>query len=424
MNSLLCEEDCLLQKINLFMNLYILHEMDPEKIFWWISLSGGKDSYTMAYSLFLWYQRYGYRFHASGFYISQWGNSNYYYLQQKVQWMPIVMVDGALVTQKFVDYCPGMQAPCAKCSAARKYIGDQYILDNYKNGFSNIIVRGLHLTDMAISFLWRSFWGINTIEFANKLEKGKPFEKLDLEKPIYLAKPLCFVREYECERFARSVHFEPVCCGCPACKYPSRRDIVEESLRLLFTGDFWEFDVTGIKTYLKRINPNNDIREFSLKGNERKCMHLTSDFADYALDYWRAQVKKISINFNNALFLDMVGRNYLTKNESINADCIYMPKFFSGEDLNAVEKMMIATVGPFWGAIGYRDKKLREQIMQIQADIFKIKIDPLWTQVNTILNEYYKWKEEGLDEKIKNNNLCFNCNCYSFGDYFCGNSNL
>lgn len=146
--------------------------------------------------------------------------------------MPVTIIDSVDLTRDTINYISGSQAPCKACSSIRKNIGDSFIASNYKNGYINIIARGLHLSDMAISYLWRIFWDIDIDSFTNKLEKGDPLVKLNIQSNTYLAKPLCFIREYETQKYADHLKFHSICCGCPACRYPSRRDIIEESLKL------------------------------------------------------------------------------------------------------------------------------------------------------------------------------------------------
>lgn len=421
-------DDIILDKIDIFMKKNIISIMDPNKVFWWISVSGGKDSYAMALALFLWYKKNNYIFNGEGIFINQWSKDEiYYYLCKKIDWMPVRIIDAVNETSVYTNYKIGMQAPCSRCSQVRKDIGDAYIMQYYRNGYYNVLARGLHLTDMAISYLWRNFWGIDTIVFAEKLEKGKPFEKLNLKKEIYLAKPLCLVREYECEQFSNYHQYKAICCGCPACAFPSRRDIVEESLRQLLDDALWEFSINGISVYLDRIDVgSNNIKECSLQGEESKHPHLSFDFIEYALKYWKSCIKRINTKFDTNNYLDDIGYNYLVNNVYCLSDKIYMPKFFSDIELSKKEKIMVATVGPFWGAIGYSDTQKRDSILQLQYDICNIKIDKLWSQVNSILNSYYKAKRKGDEKNEKDEKNYFDsiCNCYYFSNNNGSFSNL
>ena len=78
--------------------------------------------------------------------------------------------------------------------------------------------------------------------------------------------------------------------------------------------------------------------------------------------------------------------------------------------------IMIATVGPFWGAAGYHNKEYKEYVYSLQSNIFGIKFDHLWSQVNPILQDYYKEKNvlsrcRVLRTDIKNQCIgCNNCN--------------
>lgn len=378
----------LLFKIDVYMKKYILPSFDPSKVYWWFSLSGGKDSFTMAHILHEWYKSNSYTFHGEGFCISQWGeNPLYSLLQKRLSWMPVTIIDGIYLSQKILKYVPGEQAPCKACSSIRKSIGDSYIRDHYKDGYINIIARGLHLSDMAISYLWRLFWDIDIDSFSSNLEKGNPLVKLDLQPVVYLAKPLCFVREYETQEYSKQLGFYSICCGCPACRYPSRRDIVEESLKLLFPSTKWEFEVYGIRKYIHLISGDVPIEEISLSGMEEKSAHLPNEFFDYVLKLF----KHISYQeySKTAYYLDDIGVNYITKHQKNVSNIILPAKFYTDAPLTTSEKSIIATVGPYWGCIGYANKSIRNKLMIIQKDKYNFQIDHLWSQVIPLLNDFY-----------------------------------
>lgn len=377
-----------LQKIDIYMQKYIIPHFNPSQIYWWFSLSGGKDSFVMAHSIKEWYELNHFSFYAEGFCVRQWNeNISYLLLQKQISWMPVTIIDGVDLTRNAVNYISGNQAPCQACSAIRKSIGDSFIRSNYKKGYINIIARGLHLSDMAISYLWRIFWDINIDSFAKKLEKGNPLVKLNIQSDTYLAKPLCFVREYETQKYASQLKFCSICCGCPACRYPSRRDIIEESLKLLFSSKKWEFEVYGIRNYLKLIEGNDSIEEISLSGLESKNPHLPVDFFDYMLNKFKS--KYFYDCSDCGFFLDDIGAEYITKYTRFNSDEILQPKLYSGVPLTSPEKSMIATVGPFWGCVGYQNKLMRNKLIELQNDKYNVKIDYLWSQVIPLLKDYY-----------------------------------
>lgn len=378
--------EIVLKKIDIYMQKYIIPHFNPSKVYWWFSLSGGKDSFVMAHSMNEWYKRNNFSFHAEGFCVSQWNkNVSYSLLQDQISWMPVTIISGVDLTKNSINYTCGNQAPCHACSLIRKNVGDSFITNNYKNGYINIIARGIHLSDMAISYLWRVFWDINP--FTNKLEKGKPLVKLNIQPIVYLAKPLCFVREYETQEYSNQLKFHSICCGCPACKYPSRRDIVEESLKLLFSSPKWEFEVYGIRSYLRLIGGNTPLEEMSLSGLEIKRAHLPAEFFDYVLNIFK---NKCFYNYSNATcFLDDIGAEYLTKYKKYNFDKTLQPKLYSDIPLTFPEKAMIATVGPFWGCVGYQNKSMRNKLMELQNDRYNIQIDHLWSQVIPLLKDFY-----------------------------------
>jgi hypothetical protein len=51
--------------------------------------------------------------------------------------------------------------------------------------------------------------------------------------------------------------------------------------------------------------------------------------------------------------------------------------------------MTIATMGPFWGAIGL-EEDLAANAWEIQHKYFGIQIDERWSQTAELLREYYK----------------------------------
>lgn len=388
----------IIKKINLFMNIYIIPKIDPNKIYWWFSMSGGKDSFVMAYSIYKWYKANNYQFHGEGICFRQWDKNIFFNeLQNQINWIPITVIDVVEKTNMFVKYNKGEQAPCSLCSSVRKCVGDKYITENYRDGYINILARGLHLSDMAISFLWRDFWRIDTTDFALSLTKGNPFVKLDLEKEIFLCKPLCFVREYESQSLSNALGFKSVSCGCPAYKFPSRRDIVEESLRMLFNSDLWEFDVHGIDVYLNKITFGEDVSVLSSRGKEKKEPHLPIEFIQFAVDYWEKNIKSSllfdTFSKNTKVFLDAIGIDYLVEHKGVDNSKIYYPKLLSDEELTEAEKRMVATAGPFWGAIGYDDISIRNSFLKLQQKIYGIEIDRFWSQVIPLLNQYYKEKD-------------------------------
>ena len=394
--------ETVLCKIDVYMKKYILPCFDPSKIYWWFSLSGGKDSFTMAHAINEWYRRNNYTFQGEGFCISQWiENPMYSFLCKQIAWMPVTIIDGINLSKKTLNYVPGEQAPCRACSSIRKSIGDSYIIDHYKDGFINIIARGLHLSDMAISYLWRVFWDIDIDSFSTNLEKGNPLVKLDLQHLIYLAKPLSFVREYETQEYSKLMGYYSICCGCPACRYPSRRDIIEESLRLLFTSAKWEFDVYGIRKYVSLISDGAPIEEMSLAGIETKNAHMPAEFFDYVLKLFR---NKSYQNHNKAtLYLDDIGVNYITRHRKNYSSSILQAKFDSDIMLTASEKAIIATVGPYWGCIGYGDKSMRHYLIKQQKERYNFQIDYLWSQVIPLLNDFYA-------QTHTDSNMCCMCN--------------
>ena len=383
-------------KADLYMKRFILPKFDPNRIFWWFSISGGKDSYTMSRVIWEWYKKHDYKFSGKGFFINQWKVSNYRYLKKKFFWMDIEEINAIEITEKTINYKSGQQAPCRECADIRRNINDRYIRDNFVPDKYNFIARGLHFSDTCISLLWRSVFSPTPFEDYSFQQKGFPI--VELSEYTYLVKPLLFVREYESAQYAASCGFIPCCCGCPGCKYPSRRDIVEETVLKFYDADpLWEFQIPGIKKYLNQLDEElwDILQAQSLQGSVVKNNRIPDDFYDFALQSFEGRLNNTTLfseELDENLFLDTIGTQWLLKTirQPQNISRIPAPKLIKNIGLiTPHEKRMIATLGPFWGAIGCKPQ-FQAKIWDLQKKIFDFEVDISWSQSNKMLNNYYK----------------------------------
>ncbi len=386
-------------KVDLFFRLHILPHFLPEKAHWWFSLSGGKDSFAMAEAVRSWYLRKDIPFSASVFVINQWGSATQKIAQQ-IQWQNLIVLDGRALTQKKTGYQSGQQAPCRSCSDARRDITDILLEANPKAvGRANLVARGLHLSDTATSLLWRYAIGRDPAADLIRLGKARPIAPLP--RGGYLVKPLAYAREFESAQYADTRGFQTSCCGCPACQFPSRRDIVEETLHGFYDGPLWEFDIPGLRSLLAGFGATG-VEELSAGGTLSKHRHLPPDFAHFAVDRFRSRAidshREWSKCCDPSMDLDKIGAARLRRNVPlIDAGNLPLPAILSGRPLSALEEWMVATMGPFWGAIGL-SPELAAKAWQLQHALFGFQPDELWTQVNTLLQDFYRGRLVGKAE--------------------------
>ena len=60
--------------------------------------------------------------------------------------------------------------------------------------------------------------------------------------------------------------------------------------------------------------------------------------------------------------------------------------------------MTIATLGPFWGAIGL-EPDLMAKAWEIQREYFGVQVDEAWSQVGQLLRDYYDEQHGGRSVK-------------------------
>ena len=148
------------------------------------------------------------------------------------------------------------------------------------------------MSDTAVSAAWRFAMGRNPAH--ELLSSGKAAPVSELPNGSLLVKPLFYVREFESQAFARETGFVAACCGCPACRYPSRRDVTEETFLLAFRRPLWEFDVPGVCELIKARGGEvlGPVLEMSAPGLETKKNHLPPDFFRFAVEWYLRRLDK------------------------------------------------------------------------------------------------------------------------------------
>lgn len=391
--------NCVNWKIDFYMRQYIMPLFPPEKIHWYFSLSGGKDSFVLAESICNWYKINSMKITATGFHVEQWENSRQE-IEKRFDWLDdLLFFDAKKKTAHLLKLNRASCTLCSNCSGIRKSCTDDYFekINNSKSDMKNILCRGLHLTDTANSLLWRLLWEDNPVENMIITQKGYPL--IQLFSNLYLAKPLCFVREYESQLYSEERNYNPFQCNCQALKYPCRRDIIEESVNLFYSDVFWEFTIPGIEDFFSNILKcsSNIILNHSLPGKEKKHQVLPENFFRFSINYFYETTKK-----NKSKLLS----NVLDFNERLedNMPCFLLTKQLKDivninfklltcpEELSQFDIRMISTLGPLWGAFSL-ENKLKQRAFQIQKDVYNFYIDKTWSQVHKLLELYYHYLE-------------------------------
>ena len=203
----------------------------------------------------------------------------------QISWQDVQIIEANELTIQATRYEADQQAPCRLCSDVRRDLTDKLILGNANLSQSDsskghIVARGLHVSDTSISALWRYTMGNGAAQDMLSAGKGRPVSHL--YRNVYLAKPLYYVREFESQQYADMAGYRRSCCGCPACRYPSRRDIVEESIAGFLRSPLWEFDEPGMDDLLSESTPADTVGEIKRRsepGIETKRAHLPKAFA-------------------------------------------------------------------------------------------------------------------------------------------------
>ena len=385
------------------MQAHVVSDFHPADIMWWLSLSGGKDSYSMAVGLREWYRLNSLPFHATVFLIDQWGGPAASSLARQLDWADVTILDGRSLTSATTRYQPGDQAPCRPCADVRRVLTDALLREHPQRTLQatpvNFVARGLHLSDTAVSAAWRFVMARNPA--GDLLSSGKATPISQLTTSSYLVKPLSYAREFESQAFASQNGFTAACCGCPACRFPSRRDIAEETVIRAYRGPLWEFDVPGVCTLIEDRYGSEILaqaRTCSAPGLEVKHQHLPEEFFEFSVEYYRSRLRKAAWEtctpFDNSACLDEIGLARIQNQESpINSgNTLPVPALLGLDNSKLIKyRRMIAALGPFWGAFAL-DRESYNRALVLQQHLFGITIDDRWSHVTTVLQHFYRSK--------------------------------
>jgi hypothetical protein len=377
----------------------------------------------MAHGMQRWYNKRGLHVKGTAFHIDQWGSQAVKSINNYFKQFDFQIINGRSLTLASTNYHYGQQAPCRQCADARRKINDEFIQpESSRNGKINIICRGLHLSDIATSLLWRYVMIDHPLDAMIKSQKGKPLTRL--WSNTFLAKPLTYVREFEAQQYSLLLNYQPLCCGCPACLFPSRRDIIEETLLQFNRSPLWEFSIPGIQDFLCYWSDSHTVssaKSLSAPGLETKKAHLPDDFGYFVVDYFLKQKalltsRSLRSHFDDRVDLDEIGKRRLQEyRPRIEVEQPPLPAILNLErNIGNLEALLIATLGPFWGAIGL-SSAMSNQVFLLQEKFFGIAIDDKWSQVTHMLNKYYGrenvnwWREK--KSIVRNNNLLSPCVC-------------
>lgn len=412
----------LFKKIDFYMQQHVTPFFKPEEILWCFSLSGGKDSYSMLFGVKEWYASNGYTFHQMPFHVSQWSSNAAEHIARELGG-EVRILDAVSETARQLNYTRGEQAPCSDCSNIRKQANDTLVGDLLCSSDKTIfLARGLHLTDTAISFLWRKALGLEPFEEIEKLGKYKPIEKLG--DRFFLVKPLSYAREFETQDFIEKLSVNTCCCGCPACFFPSRRDIIKETLTYLFSSSVWECDVQGVQSFLNKCS----LRGFdfvvsrSAPGVENRAKRLSGEFYEFTLNkfYERFLTAKYKSDmfFDCNANLDEIGLDNLQgKYRCLESQGWGEPKSLTSLPIKiGALEMASVVLGPFWGAYGL-GKESREKAIDLQSKMFGIKVTEKLDHVIQLLKDFNKVTGDA-ESNGKNFRVCsIHCNGSSVSKY-------
>jgi tRNA(Ile)-lysidine synthase TilS/MesJ len=399
--------DHLLHKLDYFFTDYILPELDPSRIVWLFSLSGGIDSWACKELVSTWYKSKGMSIREKSFHINQWeAPVALTFKKEKVE-----VLNAQSATRNRLNYITGQQAPCHTCSGVRHDYTDRMIqtaLTEVAPSDIVIAVRGHHLTDLAISLLWRYLIGRNPSADMLSASKGHPFQHL--EERAYLAKPLIYILKSELEAFAEEnkVNGECACVACPAHNHPSRRDVVNETAGkvLAIQTSLWEFSVHGLKILLNMWSKNtktaDEIQECSLIKSQSQHAHMPMDALDSVEEFYcnhlnKAALPQILSKLSKQFTLDDFALPILLGHttQPVALDSIPIPKFLQQFmdnkefKLSLEERLMLLCLGPFWGAFAL-PQQLEQDVSEVRAKIFPdLSFDEQWSHVGTFLRWHY-----------------------------------
>lgn len=340
----------------------------------------------MAEGVRAWYAANGVKFAARGLAIDQWGGDGPMSIGQQLAWLDVRVVNARDATLSMTGYLPGQQAPCRACANVRRSVSDSIVSGDLQHHADVIVLaRGLHLSDTAISLLWRMLRG------RPAEGKWKPLE--NIAQNFYLAKPLAYAREYESAAYAHFKGHRHHCCGCPACAFPSRRDIVEETAAELFDGATWELDVPGVEAYLRCSGTSREaIARLSAPGRHPKRRHIPLPVYDFAIDELLTRLRSAPLPWDelcdSSLNLDDLALQGIKSTMPPQLEAkLPTPALVLDAPMSFAQRAMIATMGPFWGAFALHANQ-RRRAFEIQIEQWGTKPDDEWTQVNALLHRF------------------------------------
>jgi tRNA(Ile)-lysidine synthase TilS/MesJ len=117
--ELKCVERVFLAKIDLFMEHHVIPFCNPNDIYWWFSVSGGKDSFAMVNGIQKWYDAHKICLNSTVFHIDQWGGPAATSIEKYFEGYNLRIINGQLLTRRTIQYEHGQQAQCRQCADVR-----------------------------------------------------------------------------------------------------------------------------------------------------------------------------------------------------------------------------------------------------------------------------------------------------------------
>jgi len=365
------EHTPIFKKVTFFFDRYIETLFPAEDILWVFSLSGGKDSFSMFQAIAHWYAVHKKKFTYRNIHIRQWGMGEPDTLALQYAEILDYTQETLLLNKK-----ARVQAPCRECANIRRLATDGFI-ESLSHPGPVFIARGLHLTDTAVSFAWRHFFGIPPLLDSQKNNKYQPITRL--KNNIYLAKPLCFTREYETSSYAGNLRLQFSTCACPAPEAPPRRDIIKELLPSL-PHKIWELEIEDIENYIAHWG-GEDAVEFvtltSFIGTEPRPCILSEPFIEFCMDHFLKKATrkpKGTQPSTTQQFRDNIIFN-LTKNSN-----------------TLDEKRKFITLGPLYEDYAKCDHK-KITALAIQREILSLNITDKLQHIAILLKKFMESKK-------------------------------
>lgn len=385
-------------KVNLFMEDFILPKFDPTRILWVFSLSGGVDSWVTREAIRAWYQEKSLEILEETLHVDQW-DAPIADLLRKGHW-GVSFVADKRATSRNLGFNSDTQAQCGPCSIIRRDATDNFtygLLQAYP-GTDVIVARGHHLTDLAVSILWRLLAGRSPVSDLVSSGKGHPLS--ELENRSYLAKPLIYATKSEIETVAKSRNLVGACAclSCPAHGIPSRRDIMNitavPALAMSLRG--WELQLPGVRdiiqTWTNDARKWHLVKELSDPDTSVLCsesvpqipLSSAKSFYDNAL--CESALEALSQEFDFSSTLDAEAFSFLAGKPPLGFTRVPVPAYLlrhlrlPEENYSIRERLMMLCYGPFWGLFAL-PHELRHRAIEIRATLFPgITFDDTWGQ--------------------------------------------